>query len=284
MDEIISIAPAKINLSIDVLCKRTDGYHEIKTIMQAISLYDSILIQKKSNQGIKIRCNLSYVPTNENNIVYKAAERMINNFNIKEGVYIDIQKNIPVSAGLGGGSSDCATTLKGLNKLFGLNLSREELMKLGAEFGADVPYFILGKTALAEGIGERLTQLNPLHQITVLLCKPNSFIKTSSVYNSLELDKINKRPDFELLISAINNGDMLTLSRNMVNVLETVTLKTNPEVKAIKDILIKNNSLGALMSGSGTSVFGLFENRGIALKAMKQLKNYSKNIFLTNTI
>ena len=283
MDKIFLKARAKINLSLDVLRKRSDGYHDVKMIMQTIDLHDSILIKKQQELGIKIKCNLSYVPTDNRNIVYKVTEKIINDYDIKEGVYINLRKNIPVSAGLGGGSTNGAAVLIGLNKLFDLSLSKEELMKIGAEFGADIPYCILGGTALAEGIGEKLTILPSLPEIIILICKPHAHISTEYVYKNLDLKKIISRPDTELLISAIKNKDIGKIAKNMVNVLESVTVEEKPEIRELKNILIKNGALGAMMSGTGTSMFGIFENRFQALKTSKQLRKFSKEIFITKT-
>lgn len=283
MNKIILKARAKINLSLDVLDKRPDGYHNVRMIMQTVDLHDSLLMGVQ-DEGIRIKCNLPYVPSDRRNIVYKVAESFIQKYNIKKGVYINLRKNIPVAAGLGGGSADGAATLLGLNELFGLNLSKEELIEIGGQHGADIPYCILGGTALAEGIGDKITILPSLPTTTVLICKPESHISTGYVYQKLDLNQITQRPNMELLITAINNKDIRTLAANMRNVLETVTAVERPPINDIKKALLDNGALGVMMSGTGTSVFGLFSTRYQALKASRCLKRYSKEVFITNTV
>lgn len=282
MDKIILKARAKINLSLDVLDKRQDGYHNVRMIMQTVDLHDSIFIGKQDH-GIKIRCNIPYVPTDNRNIAYKVAESVIKKFDIKKGVYINLKKNIPVASGLGGGSSDGATVLKGLNKLFDLKMSKDEMIKIGREFGADIPFCFLGGTVLAEGIGEKLTVLPDLPTTTVLICKPNTHISTAHVYSRFDPSKVQKRPDTESLIKYVKEKDIKSLAQNMVNVLEPITMTEKPIISDIKNELIKRGALGAMMSGTGTSVFGIFENRYQALKTAKKLKKFSREIFVTNT-
>lgn len=282
MNKIILKARAKINLSLDILGKRPDGYHDVKMIMQTIDLYDSILIDI-TQEGIKIKCDLPYVPTDNRNIVYKIAQNIIERFNIKKGIYINIRKNIPVAAGLGGGSADGAAILYGLDRIFDLKLSKGDLMEIGGKFGADIPFCIQGGTALAEGIGEKITILKSLPNTTILVCKPSTHISTSYVYSKLDLSIIKQRPDMELLLKSIENQDIITLASNMKNVLETVTIAEKPVVNDIKNIMLENGALGSLMSGTGTSVFGLFETRYNAYKASKALRRLSKEIFITNT-
>lgn len=283
MNEIILKARAKINLSLDVLNKRTDGYHDVKMIMQTVELHDSVLIKKQRESGIKISCNSPCIPTNNKNIVYKIAEKIINDYEISDGIYINLKKKIPVAAGLGGGSSNAAAVLIGLNKIFDLGLSINELIKIGEKFGADIPYCILGGTALAEGIGEKLTILPPLSETTILICKPLMNISTAYVYDKLDLNKISSRPNTDLIIAAIKNKEISKVAQNMVNVLESVTGEEEPAIKEIKSELLSCGALGASMSGTGTSVFGIFENRHDALKCIKGLKKYSKENFVTKT-
>lgn len=282
MDKIIVKARAKINLSLDILGKREDGYHNVKMLMQTVELHDSVLISKR-DEGIKVKCNLQYVPTDNRNVVYKAAAFMIEEYKINSGIYINLRKNIPVSAGLGGGSADAAAVLEGINLLFELNLSKEQLMNIGSRFGSDIPYCLIGGTALAEGIGEKLTMLPSLPKSTVLICKPSTHISTSYVYSNFDLSKVRQHPDTEFLIKAIKEGDVKTLAGNMKNVLETVTAVERPIINDIKNVLIGNGAQGTVMSGSGTCVFGFFENRYKALQAANKLKRFSKEIFVTST-
>ena len=269
---------AKINLSIDVLGKREDGYHLVEMIMQTIDLYDIINITENDIDEININSNSLDIPLNKNNIVYKAAEVLKERFNIKSGLNIFIQKNIPVAAGMAGGSCNAAAVLVGLNKLWNLNLSEKELQEIGLTLGADVPFCISGNAALAQGIGEELTYIKGLSKDTsILVCKPNLFVSTKDVYQGLDLENIKDRPDNELLIKCLEKGNIKLLSENMVNVLETVTSKMHNEIADIEKIMLDNNALGSMMSGSGPTVFGLFEKEEDALKAKGELlKKYNQ--------
>ncbi len=261
--EISLDAYAKINLSLDVLYKREDGYHELSMIMQQIDLKDNVTL-KHNESDVIIECNNPKVPRNHKNLAYKAWETLSKRYNIKRGVYINIHKNIPVAAGLAGGSSNAAAVLVGLNKLWDLNLSQEELMNVGVEVGADVPYCIMGGTALAEGIGEKLTKIKPFHYDNILLAKPDLEVSTAYVYKNLNLKKVNNHPDIHSIIKNLDNINFLT--SNMGNVLESVTISKYGIIKQIKDEMIKYGALGSLMSGSGPTVFGIFNKR-------KELKN-----------
>ena len=276
-------AYAKVNLSLDILKRRDDGYHEILMIMQSVELHDTLTI-KLQNQGIKLTTNLSYVPSNEKNIVHKVAKAFIDKYKINSGVYIDIFKRIPVSAGLGGGSADAAATLIGLNKIFDKGLTKEELMSFGGLFGADIPFCVLGGTALAEGIGERLTKLPSLRDITILICKPKYHISTEYVYKHFDFEKAKNHPNTNLMIESIKNNDINTLAKNMINVMETVTTNKYPIINDIKNIMIQNKAFGSAMSGSGTSVIGIFSNQYEAHIAARSLKKVSTEVFVTNTI
>ena len=260
---------AKINLSIDVLGKREDGYHLVEMIMQTIDLYDIIKIKEIEIDEININSNSSDIPLNENNIVYKAAKVLKDQFNIKNGVEIFIEKNIPVAAGMAGGSSNAAAVLVGLNKLWKLNLSEVRLQEIGLKLGADVPFCISGNAALAQGIGEELTYIKGLSKDTVILvCKPNLFVSTKEVYEGLDLQNIKNRP---------KKGNINLLATNMVNVLETVTSKMHEEIKDIEKVMLENNALGSMMSGSGPTVFGLFDKEEGALSAKGELlKKYNQ--------
>ena len=269
---------AKINLSLDVLGKREDGYHLVEMIMQTIDLYDIIKIEEIEIDEININSNSSDIPLNGNNIVYKAAKLIKDKFNIKKGVNIFIEKNIPVAAGMAGGSCNAAAVLVGLNKIWKLNLSEEKLQKIGLKLGADVPFCISGRAALAEGIGEELTYINGLpNDLNILVCKPNIFVSTKDVYQGLDLNNIINRPNNKLLIECLEKGNIKLLASNMVNVLESVTSKMHEEIQDIEKTMLEHNALGSMMSGSGPTVFGLFDDKDEALKARgKLLKKYNQ--------
>ena len=275
---------AKINLSIDVLGKRVDGYHLVEMIMQTIDLYDIIKIEELETEEIIIKSNTSDIPLNENNIVYKAAELIRDNFNIKRGIEIFIEKNIPIAAGMAGGSSNAAAILVGLNKLWNLNLSEKELKELGFKLGADVPFCIVGKAALAQGVGEELTYIKGLpDDISILVCKPELFVSTKEVYEGLDLKNINIKPDNKYLINCLENNEIELLSKNMVNVLETVTSKKHKEISDIEKIMNKNKALGSMMSGSGPTVFGLYKNEEDALKGKRELLKKYKQVYVVKS-
>lgn len=276
-------AYAKINISLDVIGKRNDGYHMLEMIMQRIELYD-ILDIVKNNSGINIRCNKSYVPLDERNLVYKAAKLFIDTYNIKGGVDFNIIKNIPVAAGLAGGSADAATTLVAMRDLYHVDINDEELCDLGLKIGADVPYCIKGGTALCEGIGEKVTQLKSFNGNILVLIKPNFGVSTKEVYKNLDINKIYKHPDTKGLINAIENNDLKYISENMRNVLENVTLKKHIILKEIKQNMVKYGALGAMMSGSGPSVFGFFNDILKAQRCYEYFKNKYNEVYITRTI
>ncbi len=269
---------AKINLSIDVLGKRNDGYHLVEMIMQTIDLYDIIKIKEIDIDEINISSNSGDIPLNENNIVYKAVKLLKDKFNIKSGVEIFIEKNIPVAAGMAGGSSNAAAVLVGLNKLWNLNLSQIKLQEIGLKLGADVPFCISGNAALAQGIGEELSCIKGLPKDTIILvCKPNLFVSTKDVYEGLDLKNIENRPNNNFLIQCLEKGNINLLAKNMVNVLETVTSKMHEDIKYIENIMLEHNALGSMMSGSGPTVFGLFENEEDSLNGkIELLKKYNQ--------
>lgn len=254
-------AYGKINIGLDVLRKRSDGYHEVKMIMQTVSLYDRITITANTeNSDIVLETNLSFLPTNDNNIVYKAAKLLKEEFNIKEGLVIKLEKHIPVAAGMAGGSTDAATTLELLNTMFSLGLSKEELMKRAVTLGADVPYCILKGTALSEGIGEVLTPLTPLMPCYILIVKPPIYVSTKFVYENLKLDDLDSHPDIDGIRQAIEDGDVYAMAHKMANVLETVTEDNYPVISSIKQSMLENGAISSLMSGSGPTVFGIYDN------------------------
>ena len=275
---------AKINLSIDVLGKRDDGYHIVEMIMQTIDLYDNLKITKIEDDFIKIKSYSEDIPLNQDNIVYKAADILKKRFNIKDGVEISIQKNIPVAAGMAGGSSNAAAVLVGLNKVWNLGLSESELKEIGLQLGADVPFCITGGSALAQGIGEELTNIHGLSEgVNILVCKPDIFVSTKEVYQSLDMNKVQKRPENQKLIESLKNDDIKYVSENMVNVLEEVTASKYKEINQIEATMMKNKALGSMMSGSGPTVFGLFDNKEYAIKAKEELLIDYNQVYLVNS-
>lgn len=275
---------AKINLSIDVLGKREDGYHLVEMIMQTIDLYDIVKLKKIDKDNIVIKSNSVDIPLNEDNIVYKAVNLLKNRFNINKGVEVFIEKNIPVAAGMAGGSANAAAVLVGLNKLWQLDLSEEELQKIGFKLGADVPFCISGKAALAQGVGEELTYIKGLPKdVFILVCKPDLFVSTKEVYEGLDLNNIESRPDNKYLIDCLNSEDIKSLASNMVNVLESVTSKKHKEIKEIEEVMINNNALGSMMSGSGPTVFGLYDNEEDALKGKSELLKKYHQVYVVSS-
>ncbi|MGG7097884.1 4-(cytidine 5'-diphospho)-2-C-methyl-D-erythritol kinase [Clostridium sardiniense] len=276
-------AYAKVNIALDVIGKREDGYHLLRMIMQAIDLYDEILIEK-IDKGIRINCNKPYVPTDERNLAYKAAKLFMDKFNIKSGVNITINKNIPVSAGLAGGSTDCAAVLKLMNKMFKTNLSDQELMGLGVKLGADVPYCIIGGTALCEGIGEKITKLKPFKDKILVLVKPPFGVSTKVVYQEFDLSKVVFHPNVEGLIKNIEEDNLKYVASNMKNLLENVTLAKYKEIISIKQSMIECGSIGSMMSGSGPTVFAFFDDMVKAQKCYDIMKKKYKDVCITRTI
>lgn len=277
---------AKINLTLDVLEKRPDAYHEVRTIMQEVKLHDTIRITTVGAPGtIAITSNLPYLPCDGRNLAFKAATLFFAETGIKNpGITIELQKRIPVSAGLAGGSGNAAAVLEGLNTLFCANRSLVELQKLGERLGADVPFCLLGGTAFAEGIGEKLTVLRSLPHAFVVLSKPPVSVSTASVYTELDSRKIQSRPDTAGALNAITEGSILELARRMYNVFADVVEKKHRAILDIRDELIANGALGAVMSGSGPTTFGLFTNREHASAAYDALKNKYSDTFLTETM
>jgi 4-diphosphocytidyl-2-C-methyl-D-erythritol kinase len=276
-------AYAKINISLDIVGKREDGYHLLKMIMQNIDLYDEIRIEKKPD-GIKIKCNKPFMPTDERNLAYKAAKLFLETYNIKSGVFIDIVKNIPVAAGLAGGSADCATVLNMLNKMFNINASEEELMNLGVKLGADVPYCIKGGTALCEGIGEKVTPLKSFKDHILILIKPPFGVSTKDVYKAFNIDKAKIHPNTNGLIKKMEENDLYYVSNNMKNLLENVTIRKHKMIYNIKENLVYRGALGSMMSGSGPTVFAFFDDMQMALKCYDEMKKKYDDVFLTRTI
>lgn len=283
MREIKLNARGKINITLDVIRKREDGYHDLSMIMQTVNLCDNLTIKVTDTGIIEMTSNCSWLPCDERNLVYKAALVMKQKYNIKEGISIHLDKNIPVAAGMAGGSSDCAATLVGIRNLFKLNVSDNYLMVIGKDLGADVPYCILRGTALAEGIGEKLTQLPPFPNSILLIAKPPINVSTATVFGSFDLNNVDKHPDNDKMIELIKNKDLKGICDNMCNVLESVTVKNYPIIDTIKKAMLSKGAIGSLMSGSGPTVFGFFENYDVALNALKYIraKYRIKEIYIT---
>lgn len=282
-------AYGKINLGLDVLRRREDGYHEVRMIMQTVGIFDRVDIIWKEEPDIQVETNLYYLPTNENNLVYKAAKLLMDEFGVTDGVTIKLKKFIPVAAGMAGGSSDAAAVLFGVNKMFRLGLTIPQLMERGVKIGADVPYCILRGTALSEGIGEVLTPLPPVPQCQVLIAKPAINVSTKFVYENLHANDLlpGQHPDIDAIIDSIRKNDIYGIADNLGNVLETVTIKEYPVIREIKEKMLEYGAIGSLMSGSGPTVFGLFTSPKAAQDAYEELRygsasNLAKQVYLTN--
>lgn len=277
-------ALAKINLGLDVVRRREDGYHEVRMIMQTIHLYDRLDIKRTKETGIQIQTNLSFLPVNENNLIYKAAKLLMDEFSITDGVSVKLDKRIPVAAGMAGGSTDAAAMLIGVNRLFSLGLTKRQLMERGVQIGADVPYCIMRGTALAEGIGEALSPLPPMVKCPVLIAKPSISVSTKFVYQNLKLDDTTIHPDIDRLIDDIKAKNLHDIAAHMGNVLETVTIPNYPVIDEIKKHMLSNGAVGAMMSGSGPTVFGLFDDEDTAKKAYKAMRSshLARQVYLTS--
>lgn len=276
-------ANAKINLSLDIVGEREDGYHLLEMVMQSIDLHDEVQLEE-IEKGIVLDCDKNYIPLDNRNIAYKAAELLMRTFNLKKGVSIKISKNIPVAAGLAGGSTDAAAVLKGMNELFMLGLSEEELVALGLKLGADVPFCIKGGTCLCTGIGENIEVLEPFRDQIVLLVKPPFGVSTRDAYGGFELDKIKKHVETKKLISAMNSQDLTLMNYHMRNLLENVILRKHPMVKNLKQNLMRLGAKTSLMSGSGPTVYGLFDDLEKAKNAMVFFDKSGNEVILTKTI
>lgn len=285
MNSIILKGRAKINLTLDVVGKRENGYHDLEMIMQTVNLYDTIYIRKTKVPGVRLKSNYSWLPTNEKNIAYRAAELFFKESGISGGVAIEITKRIPVAAGLAGGSTDAAATLVGMNRLYETYYSKEKLMEMGLKLGADVPFCIARGTMLAEGIGEELTALTPMPPTYVVLVKPAFSASTAVVYKNLDINNIKTHPDTQRVIKALEEGNVKEIASNMSNVLEEVTIPMYPEINDIKDAFMKHGAMGTMMSGSGSTVFGLFETKEAAQKASRYFKmqHNMREVYVTTT-
>ena len=271
MDIVKRKAYAKVNLGLDVIGKRADGYHEVKMIMQSIGIHDELTFSRQE-KGIDLKIDRIDLPADGNNLIYRAAKLIKESFGIKEGVRIQLKKRIPIAAGLAGGSTDAAAVFKGMNTLFGLGMSEEKMCELGVKIGADVPYCILGGTALAEGIGEKLTPLPDAPNAVLLLAKPEISVSTKDVYGKLRVEELKFHPDIDGMTKAILRHDLAGVIERMGNVLENVTAEEYPVIGQIKDFMLNHKAVRAMMSGSGPTVFGIYEKQEDAARAYLELK------------
>lgn len=283
MDSIRLKARAKINLGLDVLGKREDGYHEVRMVMQTIGIYDRLILTKIPEEEIRITSNLAFLPVNENNLIYKAIKLLKDEYHFPGGVSVDLNKFIPVAAGMAGGSTDAASTMFGVNRLFGLNLSMGKMMELGVRLGADVPYCVMRGTALAEGIGEKLTRITPVPHMWILIAKPQINVSTRLVYEQLDMGGIQKHPDIDGIIRAIEAQDVVRIAQSMGNVLENVTVPLYPVIETIKQDMLSHGAINAMMSGSGPTVFGIFpdEQTTLACQAFLKKKGDARQVYIT---
>lgn len=283
MERIQLKALGKINLGLDVLGKRENGYHDVRMIMQTVYLYDEVTLEKRQEPGITVSTNLIYLPTDKTNIAYRAAKILLDEFGERRGVAIHLKKHIPVAAGMAGGSADAAAVLFGMNRMFGWKLSEKELMERGVTLGADVPYCIMRGTALAEGIGEKLTRLPAMPKCHLLIAKPPISVSTKLVYEKLDALAIVDHPDIDGIIEGLKDRDLIRVAGSMGNVLQNVTETEYPVITQIKEEMIKGGAINAMMSGSGPTVFGLFKERSMAKKTAEQIRQLglAKQIYTT---
>lgn len=274
---------AKINLGLDVIRRREDGYHEVKMIMQTISLYDVLRFTVLEEPDIIVTTDKEELPGDENNLIYKAAKLLRDTYHIEKGIKIELQKNIPMAAGMAGGSTDAAAVFHGMNEIFSLGLSLEEMCRIAVEIGADVPYCIQGGTALSEGIGEILTKLPDMPQCFLLIAKPDIDVSTRYVYENLHANRLEYHPDIDGMKEALLGGSLSGIVSRMENVLETVTVQKYPVIEKIKVFMKENGAKNALMSGSGPTVFGVYGTKEQAECAYEALKRegLAKQVFVT---
>ena len=283
MDRIELKALGKINLGLDVLGRRENGYHDVRMVMQTLYLYDNVTLIKKEEPGIEIESNLYFLPKVSGNIAWKAANLLMEEFNIPGGIKIILNKYIPVAAGMAGGSSNAAAVLYGMNKMYKLGLSQQELMDRGVKLGADVPYCIMRGTVLAEGIGEILSPLPPMPKCQILIAKPPVSVSTKAIYEATDYKEIEDHPDIDGIIEGLKEHDLDKIAASMGNVLEKVTVDMHPEIAQIKECMLENGALGAMMSGSGPTVFGIFRSRRAAQEAYEKVKaqGIAKQVYVT---
>ena len=283
MDTLTRKAYAKINLGLDVLRRREDGYHEVKMIMQTVDIYDVLTFVKAPADVFRLSVDSAQIPDDDNNLVLKAARLLFATAGIDAGVEVTLQKNIPVAAGMAGGSTDAAATLIGLNALYDLRFTTEQLQEIGVKLGADIPYCIMGGTALSQGIGEILRPLPAPPRAHLVIAKPDLMISTKYVYENLHANSLKMHPNIDGMIEALSNRDLIKMCSLMGNVLETVTEKENPIITQIKDLMKEQGATGALMSGSGPTVFGIFTEEEKARNCFQKIQeeNLAKQLFLT---
>ena len=283
MDTLTRKAYAKINLGLDVLRRREDGYHEVKMIMQTVDIYDVLTFVKAPADVFRLSVDSAQIPDDDNNLVLKAARLLFATAGIDAGVEVTLPKNIPVAAGMAGGSTDAAATLIGLNALYDLRFTTEQLQEIGVKLGADIPYCIMGGTALSQGIGEILRPLPAPPRAHLVIAKPDLMISTKYVYENLHANSLKVHPNIDGMIEALSNQDLIKMCSLMGNVLETVTEKENPIITQIKDLMKEQGATGALMSGSGPTVFSIFTEEEKARSCFQKIQeeNLAKQLFLT---
>lgn len=276
-------AYAKINLGLDVLRRREDGYHEVKMIMQTVDICDDLIFERTAQPGICIRTDHEELPVDGSNLIYKAADLLMREKGITEGVKITLTKRIPIAAGMAGGSSDAAAAMRGLNHLFAMGYTTEELQRLGVKLGADIPYCIVGGTMLSEGIGEILSPLPTPPACYLVVAKPGINVSTKFVYENLHADSLTVHPDIDGMIEAIKEGNLQGMTDRLGNVLEIVTVKEYPVIEEIKELMRRKGAENALMSGSGPTVFGIYTDQGQAKRAALEIerKEMAKQVFVT---
>ena len=283
MDKLELKAYGKINLGLDVIRKRSDGYHDLDMVMQMVDVYDDVILTRIEGAEIVVRTDTAVLSNGKDNLAYMAAKMLMDEFGIDQGLEITIRKRIPIAGGMAGGSSDCAATLTGVNQMFDLGLSTEELMERGVRLGADVPYCILGGTAIARGIGDILTPLPTPPKCHVIIAKPPVSVSTAFVYGNIKPDKIKKRPDIDGMVSAIRTQDLYKLAKSLYNVMEDITVPQYPIIQEIKMVMLNNGALNSIMSGSGPTVFGLYDDKGKAEQTVELLKEkeLTEQLYLT---
>lgn len=286
MEQLTKEAYAKINLGLDVLRRREDGYHEVKMVMQTVDICDTLTFTKKAEQGITLRTDKEELSAGEDNLICRAAKLLLTKAGITQGVDIFLRKRIPIAAGMAGGSADAATTLLGLNELFELGFSIEQLQHIGVSLGADIPYCLVGGTALSEGIGEILTKLPTPPQCVLVVAKPDINVSTKFVYENLHADTLSYHPDIDGMVEAIKAGSLTGITDRLGNVLETVTVREYPVIDTIKQLMKNTGAENALMSGSGPTVFGIFTREEAARNAAAQIKEQrlAEQVFVTGFI
>lgn len=281
--EVIEKAPAKINLSLDVLHKREDGYHEMEMIMTSIDLADRLTLKELEKDQIRIESNNGFLPLDQRNIAYRAAQLLKETFQIDKGVEIKIEKKIPIAAGLGGGSSDAAATLRGLNRLWDLNLSVEALAELGAQIGSDIPFCVHGGTAFATGRGDQLETLKEVPQCWVVLVKPKKGISSWTIFEKLAVEEL-EHPETEKVLAAIEADDYELMARHMANALEEVSIAKQPKIKTIKEKMLQFGADAALMSGTGPTIYSVCKNYSRAQRVYNGLKGFCNEVYLVRTL